>query len=116
MKKTYFAILVSAFVCLLAVTVAVAQTDHLSLKISRDWGYGGFNGDIQGLFTMHVTGSADLARVTFYIDDTAIGEVNDVVDPQNWTLPLGVELMFRNEVHYVRKTEFHRRIQSQGCS
>jgi hypothetical protein len=44
--------------------------------MSRDWGYGGFKGDIQGLFTMHVTGPTDLVKVSFYIDDSVIGEVD----------------------------------------
>jgi hypothetical protein len=44
--------------------------------MSRDWGYGGFNGDIEGLFSMHATGPADLARVDYYIDNTKIGEVS----------------------------------------
>jgi hypothetical protein len=43
--------------------------------MSRDWGYGGLNGDIAGLFSMHVSGPADLRRVDFYIDNSQIGEV-----------------------------------------
>jgi hypothetical protein len=43
--------------------------------MSRDFGYGGFNNDIQGLFSIKVNGPADLVRVVFYIDTTAIGEV-----------------------------------------
>jgi hypothetical protein len=45
--------------------------------MSRDWGYGGFNGEIQGLFSMRVTGPADLARVEYFIDDAKIGEVSE---------------------------------------
>lgn len=56
-------------------SVALAQADQLVLKMSRDWGYGGFNGDIQGLFSMRVTGPADLIRVEFFIDKIKIGEV-----------------------------------------
>ena len=76
MKKIFAAILSSLAICLLAAGVAGAQGEQLTLKLSRDWGYGGFNGDIQGLFTMHVTGPANLAKVTFYIDSTVIGEVD----------------------------------------
>jgi hypothetical protein len=57
-------------------SIVFAQAEELSLKLSRDWGYGGFNGDIQGLFSMHVTGPADLAKVEFYIDDNKIGELD----------------------------------------
>jgi hypothetical protein len=61
---------------LLAVPVAFAQVNELTLRMSRDFGYGGFNNDIQGLFSMKVTGPPDLLRVVFYIDTTAIGEVS----------------------------------------
>lgn len=75
MKKTQIALLITALVSLLAVTAAFAQTGEITLKMSRDFGYGGFNNDIQGLFSMKVTGPVDLVRVVFYIDNTAIGEV-----------------------------------------
>ncbi len=75
MKKIQIALLIATLVSLLAVTAAYAQTAELTLRMSRDFGYGGFNNDIQGLFSMKVTGPADLARVVFYIDSTAIGEV-----------------------------------------
>jgi hypothetical protein len=75
MKKIRIALLLSLTFGLLAATAAFAQTPQLTLRMSRDFGYGGFNGDIQGLFSMKVTGPADLVRVVFYIDDTSIGEV-----------------------------------------
>ncbi len=75
MKGIKFSFLIAILVSLLTATAAFAQAEELTLSMSRDWGYGGFNGDIQGLFSMKVTGPADLARVIFYIDDTAIGEV-----------------------------------------
>ncbi len=55
---------------------ALAQTaDELVLSLSRDFGYAGFNGkDIQGTFSMKVTGPEDLVKVIFYVDDTVIGE------------------------------------------
>jgi len=54
-----------------------AQTEQLSLRMSRDWGYGGFNGEIQGLFSMRVTGPSDLAGVDYFIDDTKIGKISE---------------------------------------
>ncbi len=51
------------------------QGQELTLRLSRDFGYGGFSGDIQGTFSMKVSGPANLARVEFYIDDAKIGEV-----------------------------------------
>jgi DNA-directed RNA polymerase subunit RPC12/RpoP len=75
MKKMRFAFLAAILLGLVTFFTALAQTEQLTLRMSRDWGYGGFNGDIQGLFSMKVTGPADLERVVFYIDDTAIGEI-----------------------------------------
>jgi hypothetical protein len=72
--KKYLALLLALTFCLLAVSAAFAQTDTLHLSMSRDWGYGGFNNDIQGTFSMHVTGPDTLVKVEFYIDDTKIGE------------------------------------------
>lgn len=75
MKKIRYALLVAIFLNSLGVSLVLAQTEKITLKMSRDWGYGGFNGDIEGLFSMHVTGPADLVRVDYFIDDTKIGEV-----------------------------------------
>lgn len=75
MKKLSVAILVPIFASILVATAVVSQAEQISLRLSRDWGYGGLNGDIQGLFSLHATGPADLARVEFFIDSTKIGEV-----------------------------------------
>jgi hypothetical protein len=97
MKKIQIAFLISIFACLIIATVAGAQSNQLTLKLSRDWGYGGFKGDIQGLFTMHVAGPTDLAKVTFYVDSTVIG----VMDKAPFNLqfntdnyPLGVHQLY----------------------
>jgi hypothetical protein len=74
MKKAWTVLLMALVACLLAVAVASAQGEELTLRLSRDWGYGGLNGDIQGTFSMKVSGPANLARVEFYIDDAKIGE------------------------------------------
>ena len=76
MKKIRIACLVALLVSLFTVFGVFAQTGQLTLRMSRDFGYGGFNGDIEGLFSMHVTGPADLSRVEFYIDETKIGQVD----------------------------------------
>jgi hypothetical protein len=74
MKKIRFVIFLAWILNLLPTTVAIAQEEGLHLGMSRDWGYSSGTGDIQGLFSMKVTGSSTLARVEFYIDDTKIGE------------------------------------------
>jgi hypothetical protein len=75
MKKFRIAFLLAALLSLIAVSTAFAQGEGLTLKLSKDFGYGGFSNDIQGTFSMKVTGPANLARVDFYIDETMIGEV-----------------------------------------
>lgn len=74
MKKILFVMLLTLTLSLLGVTAAFARSEGLTLSMSRDWGYGGFNGDIQGLFSMHVSGPDTLVKVEFYIDETKIGE------------------------------------------
>ena len=78
MRRIRFAGLLAILLSLTTVFSAIAQAGELTLRMSRDWGYGGFNGDIEGLFSMHVTGPAGLARVEFYIDNTKIGQVTQV--------------------------------------
>ncbi len=60
---------------LAAGSIAVAQSDNeLDLGLSRDFGYGGFGNDIQGLFTIKVKNApANLVRVEFFVDTTSMG-------------------------------------------
>jgi len=78
MKKKIFTVLFATLISLAWAELTFAQSDALTLKMSRDWGYGGFNGDIQGLFSMHITGPSNVDRVEFYIDNTKIGELDKV--------------------------------------
>jgi len=74
MKKAW--LVLCALVMILAASSAVlAQEPVLTVKLSRDWGYGGLNGDIQGTFSIKAGGPADLTRVVFYIDYDVLGEV-----------------------------------------
>jgi hypothetical protein len=75
MKKIRISLIIGTILILMSVTAVLAQATELTLKMSRDWGYGGFNGDIQGLFSMKITGPADLVKVIFFIDEASIGEV-----------------------------------------
>jgi ribosomal protein L32 len=49
------------------------ETEALELKINRDKGFG-LGGQIQGRFSLKVSGPENLQRVEFYIDDTKMGE------------------------------------------
>jgi hypothetical protein len=76
---------------------AFAQTSQLTLRMSRDWGYSGFNSDIEGLFSMQASGPTDLRRVDFFIDNTQIGEVlqapfNLQFNTDNY--PLGIHRLY----------------------
>lgn len=53
----------------LATFPVLAQEADLRLSLSRDWGYGGPNGNIQGTFSFRVEGPDDLVSVQFFIDD-----------------------------------------------
>ncbi|MFH2102741.1 MAG: Ig-like domain-containing protein [Chloroflexota bacterium] len=78
MKKIALTISLVLFVTLLAATAVLAQEEELSLSFSRDFGYSSGGGDIQGLFSMKVSGPDDLVRVVFYIDDTILGEDDEI--------------------------------------
>lgn len=69
--------LVFVFLALFFVQPTNAQeSNELSLRLSRDFGYASGTGSIQGTFSMRVTGPENLARVEFFIDDLKIGEVD----------------------------------------
>jgi DNA-directed RNA polymerase subunit RPC12/RpoP len=76
MKKFLSAILFFFILIIATKTYASAQsTGELELGLSRDFGYGGFNNDIQGLFTMKINNPPEnLAKVVFFIDYTSMGE------------------------------------------
>jgi hypothetical protein len=74
MKKLLIAFLAAILLSFFAISGSTAQSEQLSLKMSRDWGYGGLNGDIEGLFSMRITGPTDLARVEYFIDNMKLGE------------------------------------------
>jgi hypothetical protein len=74
MKKITYAILISILVSMTFMSVVSAQNEELTLSLSRDFGYGGFNGDIQGTFSVKASGPANLERVQFFLDETLLGE------------------------------------------
>lgn len=97
MKKLRFPFLAAILFSLIVLSGALAQANQLALRISHDWGYGGFNGDIEGLFSMHVAGPADLVRVEYYIDSTMIGEVTQspfTLQLTTGDYPLGIHKLF----------------------
>ncbi len=90
---------------------ALAQEEplQLTLRLRRDWGYGGF-GEIQGRFTMGVSGPEDLRQVVFWLDDQVMGEVRQV--PWQWkfqtdSFPSGLHTLYA-----VGYTQGHRELRS----
>jgi hypothetical protein len=76
MKRYLFFLTILCLFLGLTTSQVLAQTaDQLQLGLSRDFGYGGFGNDIQGLFTMKIKDPpTNLVKVDFYIDSTSIGE------------------------------------------
>ncbi len=74
MKTRSIAALITLLGGLLIAPKLLAQSAMLNLELTRDWGYGGFNDDIQGAFTLKATGPADITKIEFYIDTKKIGE------------------------------------------
>lgn len=88
MKYLKPTMLLALVLSLSAVITVFAQDDTLVLSLSRDWGYGGFAGDIQGTFTMKASGPATLVKVEFFIDETKIGQAN--------TMPFNLQFVTDN--------------------
>ena len=83
MQKLSYVIQFLLVIFLITTGSAFAQSpNELELTLSRDFGYGGFNNDIQGLFTMKIKDPpANLEKVVFQIDTTIMGE--DTQSPYN---------------------------------
>jgi len=98
MKKFSSLLLIFCILSLAIINPANAQTvEELKLGLSRDFGYGGFGNDIQGLFTMKINNPpANITRVVFFIDTTSMGE--DTSTPFSLqfntdSYPLGVHIL-----------------------
>ena len=105
MKKVLSIFLILSLLTALTPSYALAQSaQELQLGMSRDFGYGGFGNDIQGLFTLKIKNPpADLTRVEFYIDSTLMGE--DTAAPFNLqfntdSYPLGEHTFSAHWLHF----------------
>jgi hypothetical protein len=75
-KTIYLSILVMLLGLMMAQPAFAQETQELSLRLSRDFGYSSGMGAIQGTFSMRVTGPDNLSRVEYFLDETKIGEVD----------------------------------------
>jgi hypothetical protein len=75
MKKNSFYVFLILVAILGYVTPVRAQVvEELEFSVSRDFGSSDGTGNIQGTFSMKVTGPSNLVKVQFYIDNTVIAE------------------------------------------
>lgn len=71
MKKLFALAILAAL--LISAPPAFAQGDEsFTISLSRDIGYGGFENDIEGLFSFHAQGPENFVRVDFYIDEELV--------------------------------------------
>jgi hypothetical protein len=98
MKKNRSFILIALLVGLIFTSTVCAQgEEELKLSMSRDFGYSSGTGDIQGTFSMKVTGPDTLVSVQFYIDETMIAEDTEPPFKVQFTTdsyPLGMHTMY----------------------
>jgi len=78
---TWALALVVLVILLTASGKVLGQEPQLTLRLRRDWGYGGF-GEIQGNCSLLVNGPQDLERVIFWLDNELMGEVTQA--PWRW--------------------------------
>jgi hypothetical protein len=94
MKKLLVLSLV-IMICLIVLpaSVAFAQEPGLTLKLTKQVGYNGFDGKIQGAFLLQASDPADLRQVSFFIDGTLMGVDDQApfeVQFSTGSYPLGV--------------------------
>ena len=74
MIRNLIAISILTLLLLLTIVPAVsAQEGGLTLKLRKDFGYA-WAGEIQGTFSLRVSGPENLSRIEFLIDEEVIGE------------------------------------------
>ncbi len=61
---------------------AQEEVETLVVKLNRDFGYGGFGGEIQGRFSLQVTAPEDLVYVAYYLDGELVFESTE--PPFRW--------------------------------
>lgn len=71
MKKRLWAVLVGLMFWLLSVSTQ-AQEGELELSLSKDFGYDGLGGEIEGRFSLHASGPEGLVEVRFMVDQVVV--------------------------------------------
>jgi hypothetical protein len=97
MKIIMRAFLLALLLGLFLIPLVGAQEEGITFSLSRDFGYSSGTGDIQGLFSMKVSGPDNLVRVEFFIDEMMIGKVEQPPYRLQFTTddyPLGLHTMY----------------------
>jgi hypothetical protein len=66
--------IIACFLVVFSPALAQGAGETLILDFNRDFGYGGFSGDIQGRFSLKVRAPDDIVRVMYYLDDELVYE------------------------------------------
>lgn len=85
--KRKFSIIVFFIFLFSAIPVMAQEEEALVLDFNRDFGYGGFGGDIQGRFSLRVVSPDDLVRVEYYLDGEKVFEGTE--PPFHWRFNTG---------------------------
>lgn len=94
---------------------AAAQVEEdFTVSLSRDFGYGGFAGDIEGLFTIRASGPEALVRVIFYIDEQVM--LDDSSAPYSYQFRTGNYSLGAHELYAVGYLENGEEITSNKLS
>ncbi|MEE4195838.1 MAG: hypothetical protein V2J07_11620 [Anaerolineae bacterium] len=73
MKRIGIVLLSLIFLLIPFQSVLAAEEPGFSIQLNRDWGYGGFGGQIQGNFSIIVKDDLDFVKVTYMMDDVEMG-------------------------------------------
>ncbi len=73
MKKVFYLLLL-LLLFVLPTGALLAAEEGFQISMSRDFGYGGFGNQIQGLFSLKVNGDEVFEKVVFMMDEIVLGE------------------------------------------
>lgn len=74
MTKKITLFLLFLLIVTLVTSPLLAQDDEtLTIRLNRDFGYASGTGNIQGRFSIRISGSDTIEEVTFYLDETVLG-------------------------------------------
>ena len=85
--KKILSVIVFLLILLSTIPTRAQDEESLVLDFNRDFGYGGFGGDIQGRFSLKVVSPDDLVRVEYFLDGEKVYEGTE--PPFRWQFNTG---------------------------